>query len=531
MMKGIMIDCSRNGVMTVGAVKKFADIVSKMGYNTLMLYTEDTYEVNNEPFFGHMRGRYTKAEVKELDAYCTGLGIELIPCIQTLAHLKCALKWEEYVPAHDCDDILLIGAERTLTLLRNIFATLDESFTPRKVHIGMDEAHSVGLGKYLEEHGYRDRFTLINEHLHTVCDIAAEYGFETMLWSDMFCRLALGSGQYAFQSEEDLRAIREQAALPEKTAMVYWDYYSTDYDHYNNTLKLHDAFNRKVYFAGGAWNWKGFAPDNTLGMETMLPALQACHDNHVDGWFITLWGDDGGECSSFAMLPCLMYSIEAANGNTNMDSIKERFREITGADFDTFLLLDQLNDRDKSRVYGSCKFLMYNDVFTGLHDCQCSSKDAEHYAALAKTIAAAPGKGKFAPLFDYYISVCEFMALKVDLGVRTRAAYRSNSKEAIQQLALEIYPEAIRRLQIFYKAFKGIWMAEKKPFGFDVQDIRFGGLRQRLESCAERLIDYIDGRIDSIPELDEPVMKVTPNSAGGSHWSRSITANHVSELL
>lgn len=54
---GVMIDCSRNAVMKASEVKKFALNLSKMGYNALLLYTEDTYEIKDEPFFGHLRGR------------------------------------------------------------------------------------------------------------------------------------------------------------------------------------------------------------------------------------------------------------------------------------------------------------------------------------------------------------------------------------------------------------------------------------------------------------------------------------------
>ena len=39
---GIMLDCSRNGVLTVASVKRYMDILSKLGYNCMMLYTEDT---------------------------------------------------------------------------------------------------------------------------------------------------------------------------------------------------------------------------------------------------------------------------------------------------------------------------------------------------------------------------------------------------------------------------------------------------------------------------------------------------------
>ena len=93
-MMGVMLDCSRNAVMRVESVKKYAEIIKKMGYNTLMLYTEDTYEVNNQPLFGHLRGRYSKKELKEIDAYCNEIGIELVPCIQTLAHISSIFKWE-----------------------------------------------------------------------------------------------------------------------------------------------------------------------------------------------------------------------------------------------------------------------------------------------------------------------------------------------------------------------------------------------------------------------------------------------------
>ena len=34
----------------------------------MQLYTEDVYEPEGEAYFGYLRGRYTKRELKELDA-------------------------------------------------------------------------------------------------------------------------------------------------------------------------------------------------------------------------------------------------------------------------------------------------------------------------------------------------------------------------------------------------------------------------------------------------------------------------------
>ncbi len=58
-MVGIMVDVSRNGVLTPGAARELLRYCALMGINTFMLYSEDTYEVPGEPFFGYLRGRYT----------------------------------------------------------------------------------------------------------------------------------------------------------------------------------------------------------------------------------------------------------------------------------------------------------------------------------------------------------------------------------------------------------------------------------------------------------------------------------------
>ena len=52
-------------------------------------------------------GRYTKEEIKDIDKYCAEIGIELIPCIQTLAHLEAIFRWSNYNDVNDCDNILL----------------------------------------------------------------------------------------------------------------------------------------------------------------------------------------------------------------------------------------------------------------------------------------------------------------------------------------------------------------------------------------------------------------------------------------
>jgi len=521
-MLGVMIDCSRNGVMKPDVVKKYADILRKMGYNTLMLYTEDTYEVNNQPLFGHLRGRYTKAEMKELDAYCVSIGMELVPCIQTLAHLENMFKWRTcYGDINDCDDILLVGAEKTYALIEDMIATVSECFTSRKIHIGMDEAHRVGTGKYLDQNGARDRFDVINEHLARVCEIAEKYGFEPMIWSDMFTKLALKqTSQYA---EVDPAAILGRAALPEKISLVYWDYYSEDVSRYTRMIRTNKLFGRKVIFAGGAWTWKGFAPDNALSMRVTHAAMEACREQGVDGVFFTLWGDDGSECSRFAILPALMYAAEVSRGNEDMKSIKRKFREIVGADFDAFTALDEFETLGGGHKGKISKYLLYNDPFMGNRDHLVGGYENAHYADLAEKLSALTDKGEYGYIFDSCEKLALVLSRKAELGVRTRKAYLEKDAAGLRQSADDC-GKILEDLREFHAAFRSLWFRENKPHGFEVQDAHLGGLMQRLSTCRDRLEQYIACEIPRIEELEEPVLDVTPAK---NQWQSYVSMNNV----
>lgn len=227
---GVMVNCSRDAVYTVETLKTFFRCLREMGYDHVMLYTEDVYEIDGEPYFGYLRGRYSKAELKELDDAAKQNGLELIPCIQTLAHLSGIFRWQEYAEVSETGDILLAGENKTHALIEKMFASCAECFTSRRINIGMDEAHMVGLGKYLTKNGYQSRFEILFSHLKRVSAIAEKYGFSPMMWSDMFFRLANGGEYYAAQTSipQEVKTL-----VPDNISLIYWDYYSTEKAHYD----------------------------------------------------------------------------------------------------------------------------------------------------------------------------------------------------------------------------------------------------------------------------------------------------------
>ena len=522
---GTMLDCSRNAVMTVESVKRWIDLTAKLGCNTLHLYMEDTYEVDGHPYFGHLRGRYSKAELREIDAYAAAHGMQVIPCIQTLAHVNALFHWPVYREIRDAADILLTGDERTYALVDGMFRTLRECLRTNIVNIGMDEADLLGLGKYLTLHGYRDRFSILMEHLRRVSEMAKKYGFELLMWGDMFFRLAGGDYFTNFNQDPKLGEIPEEVRqlVPENIHLVYWDYFSRDQQSYERNIDAHNAIKSGSWFAGGLWTWAGFAPHNTFSIATMREAMKACHAKGVENVVMTMWGDNGAECSKFAVLPALFTVSQMAQDIDDVETIHANFEREFGIPFEDFRALDLIGTQNDSAeaIYNPEKYLLYCDPFMGQFDNRVKSGDAAGYADCAARLAVYADHAEYGYLFRSLRALCAFLSVKADLGIRTRAAYLSGDKKAAKALSTD-YDAALERLDAFYAAYEQQWMHENKPQGFDVVDLRIGGQRQRLLHCRDRLLAYAEGRLDRIEELEEPVLDCCCEEKADGQATRAI---------
>ena len=69
--------------------------MASMGYDRLFLYSEDSYPLEKYPYFWLYVGSTQKSSY-EVDDFASMFGIELIPCLQTLAHLPSVLRWEPF---------------------------------------------------------------------------------------------------------------------------------------------------------------------------------------------------------------------------------------------------------------------------------------------------------------------------------------------------------------------------------------------------------------------------------------------------
>lgn len=457
------VDCSHNAVWKVDSLKKWIDIIAKLGYNALMLYTEDTYEIAGHPYFGYGRGRYSKEELKEINSYALQHGIELIPSIATLSHLPTIFRWPQYAAILDTYDILLCDDVRTYELIDAMLSTCAECFSSRVIELNMDMAELLGRGKFLSNHGYEPRTEIFKRHTQKICELAQKHGFQTILIS----------------GKDEITSY-------------------TDSEHWT---------------VGEVFVRNGFNPENNYSISALQNRIKAAKNNGAENVVLCFFGDDGGECARFAGLPGLFCASQFAKGITDDFAIKTAFKQEFAMDFNEFMLLD-LTQRYETEVHGvhPARYILYNDPFMGLMDKTipaCTRADHEQLVKLLTPLCDHPEWGY---IFQTLRDLCAVTVAKCDIGMRIHNAYETDDKKTLSELAAELR-QICDLVETFYKSFRRQWMLENKGHGFDVSDVRIGGVMTRLIHCAKRLEAYTAGEIDCVPELEDEQLDVrTPLS-------------------
>ena len=366
---GMMFDVSRNAVLQPDTLRFFLRKMAMMGLNLGMMYTEDTYEVPGQPYFGYQRGRYSADELRALDDYADMLGIELCPCIQTLGHLNRALHWPALAHLKDNEEVLLADDAQTYAFLEELIAAAAAPYRSKRIHIGMDEAHGIGLGAHLRRHGYEDPHTIIRRHLSRVLEITRRHGLSAMMWSDMYFRPDSPTDGYYDSGMPSAEAV---AAVPPDVTLVYWDYYHETEQEYTDMLQKHAALPAPTVFAGGIWTWCGPAPDYAKTLAAAVPALTACKKAGVPLVLATAWGDNGAEANlTSALLGMQLYAEFMYTGTYDAGSLARRFACCCGADAQAFLDLSLFNAvpgmrSGALRPVNAAKFLLYQDPLVQL---------------------------------------------------------------------------------------------------------------------------------------------------------------------
>lgn len=309
-LRALMLDPARH-FLPLSDIKAYIDEMQRYKFNTLQLHLTDDqgwrFEVKSRPRLASQQ-HYTQDELRELVAYATSKGIEIIPEIDIPGHTAALLSAypELRMEAHrdstfvlgKTDNVMLSATEEaTYLLLKDVFEELASIF-PRgtRLHLGGDEsaiarnwAISPSHKALMQTLGYHKPEQLMDYFFSRVYTLIHPYGFKAIQWCELD-NIRLPAKEYLMNYPQDI-------------SLVTWRMHLTP-----KCIDLTRKSGHQLILAPGESayldypQWQGDLPEwNNWGMPiTSLQrsynfdldaGISAKDDKHIIGVMATLWGE------------------------------------------------------------------------------------------------------------------------------------------------------------------------------------------------------------------------------------------------
>lgn len=503
---GTMQNCS-DGLLNVNTLKDFTRQSAILGYTNIGIYTEGTYQVDGEPYFGYKAGAYSTQELQEIVSYAEKFFVEAIPYVQTLSHLNQIFRWPEYGQVKDVEDILLVDFDKTYDLLEKMFCSLRKAYKTSKINLGMDEAYRIGTGRYrwFVNEELVDTVELFIRHLKKVLAMAEKYGF-TMpeIWYDnifgMKFKGYICPPDWLFKDLDD--KIRKE--FP-NVKLNFWYYAIESQAEMKRAIKNIRQLSSELSFSTIIHGYTSFAPINSFAEKACDFVKDTCLNNGINEITITSWG---GKTIPFTMLAGYLKFMESFAIGSGYD-LEERAKFLYGYTYSELKQLDLPNEVDfeekKQNMYeyNPPVYILADDPLLGIMEKHIPPKAKEYYLNAAKILEELENKGgRYSQVFNFEKTLCLALAEKAFLSKSLKDAYDKKDKKVLLEV-IEQMTIAIEKIKDFHRVYRKNWLDYFKSFGVELFDARFGGLVSRLGFIKETIQDYVDGEIDKIEELEE----------------------------
>lgn len=322
-MRALMLDPARH-FLPLPQLKRFVDRMVRYKFNTLQLHLSDDQgwrvEIAAHPELtqrGAKRsskesvadnGYYKASELKDLVAYATERGVEIIPEIDIPGHtaallhakpeLKCDLHRDSTFVLGKTDNVMLSATKpATYAVLDDIFRELAQIF-PRgaRLHLGGDEsaiernwARSAEHQHFMKEQGIKSERALMGYFFERVLASARKYGFKPMLWCELD-DVRMPAKEYLFEYPQDVTLVTWRMGLTPKCmeltrasghqlVLAPGESAYFDYPQYRGDLPEFNNWGMPITTLERAYNWD------------LKSNLYASGDNNILGVMGTMWAE------------------------------------------------------------------------------------------------------------------------------------------------------------------------------------------------------------------------------------------------
>jgi hypothetical protein len=286
--RGVMLDISRGRVPKLETLLDLAEHLADFKINELQLYTEHTFAYRKYKSVWQSWGALTGVEIRQLDARCRELGIDLVPNQNSFGHLRHFLEYpklrklaEVSKPYEDASgeflrrpSTLAPNHPGTLPFLRGLYDELLPNFSSGYFNIGCDETWDLGRGQSIRLGETKGKGRVYLDFLKRIhCEVSAR-GKQMMFWGDIILKYP--------------SLIRE---LPKNAVALNWGY-EADHPFAKEAAQFAKA-KIPFYVCPGTSTWQTLIGKHDNALANLRAAARAGKKFGAIGFLITDWGDGG----------------------------------------------------------------------------------------------------------------------------------------------------------------------------------------------------------------------------------------------
>lgn len=270
--RGVMMDFSHGGLLTVEEIKKQIDFLAHWKMNQYYFYSEVSIEMKGYPLINY-NACYSQEQIKRIIAYARERHVDVIPFVNFYGHLHEMLRVEKYAGlgigkyGHDLDP----RNPEVQLFLKNWIKQYVDLFPSPFIHIGFDETWETER-LTLEDPSIKPK-ELFLKQIHFVTKELQGYGKTVMVWTDI-------SNNYP-----DIITDFPKGIIP-----VIWEY-SYDPESFKNWLTPVAKEKLPLFVQSAVDSWQNVYPDEDYTCNNIDFCLKTCRDEKALGYITSVWTD------------------------------------------------------------------------------------------------------------------------------------------------------------------------------------------------------------------------------------------------
>jgi hypothetical protein len=308
--RGVMLDISRGRVPKLETLLKLAGRLADFKLNELQLYTEHTFAYRQHKSVWQSWGALTGDEIRQLDAHCQQLGIDLVPNQNSFGHLEHFLEQPQFkklaeVSGPYADDgrefvrrpsTLAPNHPGTLPFLRGLYDELLPNFSSQFINVGCDETWDLGRGQSKMLCAEKCQGRVYLDFLKNIHREVSARGKTMMFWGDIILKYPkLIKELLSFVVPPSGGSGDSQQTPPEggtpNVIALNWGY---EADHpFDREASLFAKVKIPFYVCPGTSTWQTLIGRHDNALANLRAAASAGLKHDAIGYLITDWGDGG----------------------------------------------------------------------------------------------------------------------------------------------------------------------------------------------------------------------------------------------